>query len=520
MKETESEAVCMLTFSNTFYHYLSRIMNFFFTFLFGSYALVGGFVAAPETPADFTPVVRFAVCSDVHLNGDPDQAAALRLGWLFDDVYAYAEGETYTGLDAVLVVGDFATNGKPEEYELYNEIVDSHIKDGTEMLEVLGNHEFIHYRDEDASVAYDVYKEYVYPEVDRHDVIGGYHFIGVSYDEDGKTFTKKMSWLREQLNAAVKDDPDKPIFVYQHPHPFSTVYGSVNWSDLDVRLVLDNYPQVVDFSGHSHYASSDPRSIWQGSFTAVGTGSLSAYMSNLNYVDGDEDAPGESGGFWIVEEDADGNVRLQLYDISKRCFFDNIDYYLTDLGNTANRPYTWDTRIKLDSPPEFPEGAEAHIEWDSDGNAVLCFPDAVGYYEAENYKISVSDGSLIPIWTDTVVSDYVRAGLTGVRVNIGKLDPGTYTVQITACSPYEREGQTLLTEVTVGDTPVLPGDVNGDGEVTAIDARLALRASVGLEDFSDDPAAFTACDTDRDGVITAMDARRILRASVGFAAIL
>ena len=381
-------------------------------------------------------------------------------------------------------------------------------------MEVLGNHEFILYRDEDASVAYDVYKEYVYPEVDRHDVINGYHFIGVSYDKDGKTFTKKMSWLKEQLDAAVADDPDRPIFVYQHPHPFSTVYGSVNWSDLSVRTLLDLYPQVVDFSGHSHYASSDPRSIWQNSFTAVGTGSLKAYMSNLNYVSGDEDAPGESGGFWIVEADKDGNVRLKLYDSVYRRFFDNVDYSLPNPANPDNRPYAWDNSMNLDTPPVFPKGAV--VTGSRDGNdAILRFPDATGYYEAENYKIVVSDGSLKPVWENTVVSDYVRSGLTGVTVNLGELADGAYTVKITANSPYEKEGETLTGTVVFATPDFLPGDVNLDGSVTAEDARLVLRVSVGLDSLGPDPIPILAADVVRDGKITAADARTILRASVG-----
>ena len=61
----------------------------------------------------------------------------------------------------------------------------------------------------------------------------------------------------------------------------------------------------------------------------------------------------------------------------------------------------------------------------------------------------------------------------------------------------------------------LPGDVSGDGEVTAEDARLALRAAVGLEDFAAGSAEFLAADASRDGEITAEDARLILRAAVG-----
>ncbi|MBQ6421055.1 MAG: ABC transporter substrate-binding protein [Clostridia bacterium] len=59
-----------------------------------------------------------------------------------------------------------------------------------------------------------------------------------------------------------------------------------------------------------------------------------------------------------------------------------------------------------------------------------------------------------------------------------------------------------------------PGDVDGRGDVTAMDARLALRASVDLENYAAGSAPFLAADTDADGEISAMDARRILRASV------
>lgn len=57
------------------------------------------------------------------------------------------------------------------------------------------------------------------------------------------------------------------------------------------------------------------------------------------------------------------------------------------------------------------------------------------------------------------------------------------------------------------------GDVDGNDSITAADARLALRASVGLETLS--PEQTAAADADFNGTITAADARLILRASVG-----
>lgn len=58
------------------------------------------------------------------------------------------------------------------------------------------------------------------------------------------------------------------------------------------------------------------------------------------------------------------------------------------------------------------------------------------------------------------------------------------------------------------------GDVDGDGSVTAADARLALRASVNLEHYELGSREFIAADYDRDGTITAGDARMILRTAV------
>jgi len=57
------------------------------------------------------------------------------------------------------------------------------------------------------------------------------------------------------------------------------------------------------------------------------------------------------------------------------------------------------------------------------------------------------------------------------------------------------------------------GDADGNGEITAGDARLALRLSVALDKAS--YAARIYADTDADGEITAGDARTLLRISVG-----
>lgn len=57
------------------------------------------------------------------------------------------------------------------------------------------------------------------------------------------------------------------------------------------------------------------------------------------------------------------------------------------------------------------------------------------------------------------------------------------------------------------------GDVDGDGAITAADARIALRISAKI--YSPSEAERTAADIDRDGTVTASDARTLLRVSAG-----
>ena len=76
------------------------------------------------------------------------------------------------------------------------------------------------------------------------------------------------------------------------------------------------------------------------------------------------------------------------------------------------------------------------------------------------------------------------------------------------------EGKELFFGEFTGEEPAddyTPGDVNGDGDVLANDARLALRASAQLETL--DEKQTKAADVDGSGQVLANDARQILRFS-------
>lgn len=422
-----------------------RFLMFVFTFLFAGYSLSSGASKeAEEASENFVPTVRFAVCSDIHL-GEGQEKNEEKFKKLFDVAYGEGKSSEYKKLDAVIVVGDMTDEGKKSEYEIFMNIVKEKMKDETVLLSCMGNHEFIEYRDTDISKGYEVYKECVKEKLDTHEVLGGYHVIGVSYDCDSESLKIKKEWLKEQLDLAVADTGDKPIFVFQHPHPALTVYGSINWADLEVRRLLGKYSQVIDFSGHSHYNAADPRTIWQGSFTAVGTGAVTGLMGNLNYTSGDQYGYGESGSFWLVEADKEGNVRLRLYDLVSDRFFEN-DYYLTKENFKA---YSWGNQKKLDTAPEFKEGTKIKVETLESGEKAITFEKAEGYYPAESYKIIIKDEKGKIVFSNVVLSGYTRADYEKETVVLGEIEKGSYKAKIKAYSPYSKGGKTLSLSFSV-----------------------------------------------------------------------
>ena len=57
------------------------------------------------------------------------------------------------------------------------------------------------------------------------------------------------------------------------------------------------------------------------------------------------------------------------------------------------------------------------------------------------------------------------------------------------------------------------GDANGDGKITAADARITLRISAKLEKIENYNISLAVLDATGDGKLTAADARKILRVS-------
>ena len=385
---------------------------------------------------DFKPALRFMVVSDVHYKDEKcieeeRMEKAIKIAYRLCD-----ESENYKKLDALYVVGDFANSGTENQMLKFKNTLDTNLRDETQYTLMMASHEF---HSEGVEAAYEKFQRIFNKPVDDHRVINGFHFINLTCSQSCNFHADKIEFAARELKKAREADPKKPIFVFQHPHITDTVYGSILWGEDELYTTYMDYPQIINFSGHSHVPINNPRSIHQNHFTSLGTGSLS-------YTELDEfdkyygTLPPHKANFaqmLIVEADENGRVRVYPYDV----FTDNFFPYVWEIDepwNPQSFKYTDNIRFKTAKAPYFTEDAKIEFsDLDTDG-FMIKFPQAVSDEDYVNdYKVVVTEKATGVIVKQTVMwSEYYFYNMPEyLEIAYTDLNPATeYDVKIYANS--------------------------------------------------------------------------------------
>lgn len=419
------------------------------------------------TAEDFVPVLRFAVASDAHIGDSGSELEEARLAKLFTASYSYAEKQSYNKLDGVFFAGDISDNGTQTSMQKFFDIVNANVRPETTVRAVLGNHEF--YTSSSTTVSRFL-KVSGYSQADTDFVLGGYHFIMMCPQSGGSGYTSSQkSWLKKQLSADADEDKSgtKPIFVFQHHNVKNTVYGSQAWGITALSDILAKYPQVVDFSGHSHYPINDPRSIWQGTFTALNDGTLSYYemgiagvtdhniytLNNMGgYGTGRSISRRDAAQFYIVEVDKNSAIRVKGYDLLSDTFI--CEYNIPSVGNTGSFIYT-DARKEASTPPAFGRSAAITLKGTPTDSATFEIPQAAGTDVVQHYRFEVYDGQNNLVTSAYTLSDTfffpnpktLRCTVKGLSLNTN------YLVKCYAVNCWEKESYPLTLKFTTGGEP-------------------------------------------------------------------
>lgn len=140
-------------------------------------------------------------------------------------------------------------------------------------------------------------------------------------------------------------------------------------------------------------------------------------------------------------------------------------------------------------------------------------PPAPAPFKKQTVQIGSFDGNL---GAETYLADAIAKGLPAEKVTVNgvhKIILGDVDTQAEADKLMAMAKKAGFNAILIPLIKVIPGDIDGDGKVTAADARAGLRDSVDLENLT--KRQKRAADVDGDGKVTAADAREILRKSVG-----
>ncbi|MBR6314589.1 MAG: metallophosphoesterase [Clostridia bacterium] len=399
----------------------------------------------PTTPDDFLPTVRLVIFTDTHNHND-------RVADGIDTAYAlFDNAEPYAGVDGFFCLGDFSSIGEEGAYANFVQTLKEHVRPETPVVSIHGNHEFKN----------DNYREYFIKhfgyDPDTVTEINGFSCIAFS-GERGLTewtfTTNSLKWLSSSIKEAeAKRTDGRAIFVFQHPHPWGTVYGSTVWGDPQLNPILTGHTAVVDFSGHSHFPMNDPRSINQSTFTAVGCGAMEYYELDNNCIPGQHpDGYDPADNICVVEADNDGSVRIRGYDLLSDTYF--CDYYIDNVNDVSTYAYTYNNLMLHDKAPVFPADAAATAYQNDSGEWILSFTEAEAAegYIVHEYNVSIFDEKGLLIYHENLINDYFvidDSTTADFRIGSDTLESGkNYTLLVRAESAYHKLSKTIKLNFT------------------------------------------------------------------------
>ena len=173
-------------------------------------------------------------------------------------------------IKALFICGDFTNYGTVDEYQKITELINQNVPSTIKVYYMLGNHDTA-----GGTASAEAYTQYTGQSFYQYIEKGGYPFITISvnpnsawsadYNDEG------LEFLANKLKAAAITYKDKPIFVFSHSPSKRTPWGA-KWGYDKMDKILKEYPQVIHFTGHTHYTIEDERSIWQNEYTWINVG--------------------------------------------------------------------------------------------------------------------------------------------------------------------------------------------------------------------------------------------------------
>ena len=378
-----------------------KMSKFFLTVL-----LIAGTVQAFSAEK---PLLKVAILSDMQ---HYDQSA----DWGYGNTVKAFDMLKKLVPDVLVIAGDLVENGSHDNaFSSYRKLLRDTFGDRQVHLVIAaGNHDVYSIPTQDLQQRLDIFCKTLQIARDNplRQTLHGYDFITI-HDNRTPEFTDEvLSKLKTQLDAAVKRDSKKPIFVVSHYPMPDTVAGSFGaYRMKKLRKLLNNYPQVVHFGAHTHYPLEDERCIWQKEFTALNTSTLSygclEGIKVVNTCNGILPFAREVVQFMLLEIYPDKLVFRRFNAEEKREIKPNRRWVVDIPYQPSQARYT-SVRAKESKAPEFPADAKLFLRYDY-GFAYVIFDMAKHDDLVFAYRVKVLHKTSSGNWQEHFSADYVAS---------------------------------------------------------------------------------------------------------------
>ncbi len=206
------------------------------------------------------------VQSDIHITLDQNHHHNRQFANVLEDIKKISPDSI-----GLFINGDTGDTADPRQYENVQEIIRNAGETAPKVYFAIGNHDlgfddtpyevrlanFLKGTNNDGEKAY----------FDKW--INGIHFVFLGGEKVGchaYLSEDQLNWLDEKL--AENRDPNRPVYVFLHQGMIDTVAGTFayqKWHGVtqtaELAAVLKKYPEVIMFSGHSHWVLNSPHTM-------------------------------------------------------------------------------------------------------------------------------------------------------------------------------------------------------------------------------------------------------------------
>ncbi len=447
---------------------------------------------AEETNVNENTTLTFGIFSDVHNN-------ATAMANVMNNFEALAGGNE--NIDGIAMVGDIAylsSTQTPDAstYDVVNQNEDAlYFKNEGKLVYAMGNHEFPEgsgANAEKSALSRSVFETQMGRAPESCYELDGYYFITAGPNTyNGELIEEQEKYVEDKITEALNKDENKPIFVFIH-HPIDgTLYGSASdrHSDEFVEF-LKAQPQVIVFSGHNHYPTSDPRSIRQynGGATFIYSSSVTSGNPLNNPFTQRHDKAYPSQAYLMNIDSTTNVVTLKRFyvDASNPTYITDEDWVLDIPAMVAESKkadeeidpsvykYTYDGREAISVAPEYESDAAIEITALSSDSVSISFDEAVPGDAGENnmvgyYKIDIINNDTQEIvTTKKIISDYFLKESERRHSFECSFDGLTYdtfyTVSVTPLNMWYVEGESITHMFKTLGLPAGMGKISGYDE--------------------------------------------------------